>query len=809
MQTIDRIQRQPKTRANQGMAALYWVSLASRPLSVTEISHALAVRTDSAKNPFAINRICSRNTLLACCMGLVIIDEETSTVRLVHYSLQEFLQNDNEPEVSLFHIHTGHGLIARTCLTYLRFCQSMTLEMAVSCECQKRYGGKKIRWEVSCTCQSEFPLFKYASSEWGNHVREGYDTSIRSLAVEWLTAKETASCPCAMIYMSLAREKYRSGFYPINWCRYGSGIGMGAGQQPHHSLLALHCIAYFGEQHILEEMVTTVGQLELNVKDQHGWTPLTWAAVRGYDLCVKQLLKYKETEVDTVDALGLTPLMHAAWHGNTKVVKQLLAPNSSQRVNLNAYGRNGRTAISYAAGRGHCAVIGILLREAEVDPNSRCISSKTPLMYATQEGMTNAAKALLSDHRVNPTLEERYGDTPLHLAVKARAVGVLKLLLRDPRVDPNHEIRDGHTPLALAARYGHTEAVKLLLGNPRVNPNHENSVGYTPLAIAARYRHAEAVKLLLGNPRVDPNHENRDGYTPLAFAARCGHADVVGLLLGNPRVDPNHESRDSYTPLALSAKSGHAEAVKLLLGDPRVDPNHEDREGYTLLALSAKYGHTQAIKVLLGDLRVNPNHNCRDGYTPLALAAKCGNAKAVKVLLGDPRVDPNPIHRTGDTPLLISIKEYLCGGHYSRYSIDALLTHPQVDRNVTDSGGRTALSYLVAGEFWLYSLWPSSPAPQGVDIEVVKSLLEGSGGADPNIRDNEGKTALDWALSVNLRNSDKCRELLQKYMSPPPQAGDVVNNINKRKTPSPGDSAPAKYPKGWSENIQLWGSCSG
>jgi len=113
MQTIDRIQRQPKTRANQGMATLYWVSLASRPLSVTEISHALAVRTDPAKNPFDISRVCSNNTLLACCMGLVNIDEETSTLRLVHYSLQEFLRNDNDPEGSLFNIHMGHGLIAK------------------------------------------------------------------------------------------------------------------------------------------------------------------------------------------------------------------------------------------------------------------------------------------------------------------------------------------------------------------------------------------------------------------------------------------------------------------------------------------------------------------------------------------------------------------------------------------------------------------------------------------------------------------------------------------------------------------------
>jgi len=542
------------------MATLYWVSLASRPLSVTEISHALAVRTDSAKKPFDISRICSNNTLLACCMGLVIIDEETSTVRLVHYSLQEFLQNDNDLEVSPFHIHTGHGLIARTCLTYLRFCQTMTLEMAASCLCHRIYEGTTIRWEVACMCQSEFPLFDYASSEWGNHVREGYDTSIGSLAVEWLTAKETASCPCAIMYMSWVRDNYHSRSCPIGWYDYDPCIY----KSTPDSLLVLHCIAYFGEHHIWEEVAAAVDPLELNAKDRYGWTPLTWAAARGHELFVKQLLKYKKIEVDVMDRSEFTPLMHAAWHGNAKVVKQLLALDNSRKVNLNAYDTDRRTAISHAAGRGHCTVIEILLSEAEVDPNYTCILWKTPLMYAIQKGMTNTAKALLSDRRVSLTLQDENGDTVLHLAVKTRAVEVFKLLLQDLRVDPSHKGMDDYTPLALAAKCGYAEVVKLLLGDSRVDPNHEDKDGYTPLALAAESGHEEAVKVLLRDPRVDPNHKTRNGYTSLTLAAKYGYTSIVEALLGDPRVDPNHESMDSYTPLALAEESGHAEVVKLL-----------------------------------------------------------------------------------------------------------------------------------------------------------------------------------------------------------------------------------------------------
>jgi len=54
--------------------------------------------------------------------GTLIIDETSKcTLRLVHYSLRKVLQNDNNLEVSLFCTHTGHGLIAKTYLIYLRF----------------------------------------------------------------------------------------------------------------------------------------------------------------------------------------------------------------------------------------------------------------------------------------------------------------------------------------------------------------------------------------------------------------------------------------------------------------------------------------------------------------------------------------------------------------------------------------------------------------------------------------------------------------------------------------------------------------
>jgi hypothetical protein len=60
-------------------------------------------------------------SLIDCCYGLVVIDKETSTIRLVHKSLQDFLKKQHEANL-LF--ETGHREMAHICLKYLNFSDS-------------------------------------------------------------------------------------------------------------------------------------------------------------------------------------------------------------------------------------------------------------------------------------------------------------------------------------------------------------------------------------------------------------------------------------------------------------------------------------------------------------------------------------------------------------------------------------------------------------------------------------------------------------------------------------------------------------
>ena len=111
--TIRRIKAQKGDRARLGMAALVWISHSERPLKVDEIRHALAVEIGSTD--INTNNVPSIRTVLVCCQGLAAVDKGSSTIRLIHFTLNEYLSR----RADLF--DGAHSKIAESCLTYLNF----------------------------------------------------------------------------------------------------------------------------------------------------------------------------------------------------------------------------------------------------------------------------------------------------------------------------------------------------------------------------------------------------------------------------------------------------------------------------------------------------------------------------------------------------------------------------------------------------------------------------------------------------------------------------------------------------------------
>ena len=158
--TIARIKAQDGDKSRLGMAALMWISHAERPLQADELCHALGVELGSSD--FNSGNVPSMSTLVSCCQGLIAVDKEASTVRLIHFTLQEYLSA--HPDI----FSRPHSTMAEICLTYLNSQQVKALSTGPSPDAQNT------------------PFLEYCSVYWGVHAKRELSDSAKSLSLELL-----------------------------------------------------------------------------------------------------------------------------------------------------------------------------------------------------------------------------------------------------------------------------------------------------------------------------------------------------------------------------------------------------------------------------------------------------------------------------------------------------------------------------------------------------------------------------------------------------------------------------------------------
>lgn len=112
--TLIRMHNQSASRRKVAMRTLMWVSRARRPLSTKELCQALATEIGESQ-PDEDNLLHAKH-IVESCFGLIVIEEQSSTVRLVHYTLQDYLQSRYQGQSADDEIE-----IAKICLTYLCF----------------------------------------------------------------------------------------------------------------------------------------------------------------------------------------------------------------------------------------------------------------------------------------------------------------------------------------------------------------------------------------------------------------------------------------------------------------------------------------------------------------------------------------------------------------------------------------------------------------------------------------------------------------------------------------------------------------
>ena len=399
--TLDRVKGQGGEKARLGMATLMWISYAERPLKPDELCQALAVEIGSPN--LNNDNVPSIGILLTCCQRLVVINKEASNVRLIHFSLQEYLRA--HPQL----FGTAHSSIAETCLSYLNSQQAKALSTTSSPDLQST------------------PFLEYSSLYWGTHSKRDLSDRAKQLALKLFNDYDNH------ISVKILLEA---------WVRYCYGIDFEA-----LSLFSgLHCASMFGIDKIVAGLVEVEG-CDINQLDCAGNTPLVWAAWNGHERVVKILLGREDVNPEKSNTFRQSPLCFAAENGHEGVVKILLGRsdvNSERRTLM------GETPLFLAAGNGHQGVVKILLGRDDVNPDTPCFMGRTPLCHAADRGHRGVVEILLERDDVNPNKPDDKGRTPLSRAVQEGHAGVVALLQpltsTNPSAAPVQEVTIPITP---------------------------------------------------------------------------------------------------------------------------------------------------------------------------------------------------------------------------------------------------------------------------------------------------------------------------------------------------------------------------
>ena len=420
--TLERIRAQGGKKTKLAIATLTWICHSERPLQVDELCHALAVEIGATDlDP---DNAPSIVTLLGCCQGLITVDKEASTVRLIHFTVREYLCS--HPDL----FSKPHSAIAEACLTYLNSQQVKSLSSHPLPDHQS------------------MPFLGYSSRYWGTHANKELSDHARTLALELLDQYEDH-----VSAVSLLKQ------VP------GTQNAVGIGSSPRFS--GLHCASFFG----IDELVAALMKAKccgINQQDCIDRTPLLWAAMNGYEGVVRLLLGRKDVDPDRSDNIDSTPLSWAANNGHEGVIKLLL---EREDVDPDRPDKYGGTPLGCAAVGGHEGIVKLLLGRKDIDPDRPDNQDSTPLSWAANNGHEGVVKLLLEREDVDPNRRDENDRTPLRCAAVEGHEGIVKLLLGRKDVDPNRRDKNDRTPLGCAAVEGHEGIVKLLLGRKDVDPN--------------------------------------------------------------------------------------------------------------------------------------------------------------------------------------------------------------------------------------------------------------------------------------------------------------------------------------------------
>ena len=239
----------------------------------------------------------SIKTILSVCIGLIVVDHQNNTVRLVHLTAQEFFLQDDSRAL----LKRTQEEMSRACLTYLSY-KTLRSGRALSALPDR---------------VQDLPFLKYAAQYWGEHARQT-ESEVQSELIRFLNHPALIESALEVLNKYIRTNTSSSdsvfGTVPV-------------------SLTTVHLAAYWDLQETARLILANdEGKDLIPVADSDSWTPFHWAASNGH-VGMVELLIDSGADTEILDDMSWTPLFWAVYKDHVHVSKLLLerGANASRR----------------------------------------------------------------------------------------------------------------------------------------------------------------------------------------------------------------------------------------------------------------------------------------------------------------------------------------------------------------------------------------------------------------------------------------------------------------------------------------------
>ncbi|CAI7663758.1 unnamed protein product [Penicillium crustosum] len=556
----------------QSFLLFQWVSLAERPLTVTEMRYALAAQNAELIFPqktwekidgFVESNGRMKRRIQVLSGGLVEVISTVDydkivheTVQVVHQSVNDFLRAkglgllchnigtstfpmDDEKILS-----QCQATLYRTCLVYL-----------ATVHIPRKISDKQ-------DFIQNHPLLDYATNNLFIHAEKAANSRVDVLQNEQDILQRVIG-PWVQIYQIQDHSVKRC---------------------PQEGTTILHMAAAANLLDIIESVVSNGG--DIMTKDIIGNTAFHLAARQGHITAGKILLG-KGADHNAKNQSGITPLTEAASCGHVRFVEWLLHEGANVETSARSEG-----ALQAASLEGHERVVAILLG-AGANVNAQAGEYGNALQAAASRGSTEIVQLLLEAHADVNAQGGIYGNA-LQAAALIGSTEIVQLLL-EAHADINAQGGKYGNALQAAASRGSTEIVQLLL-EAHADINAQGGKYGNALQAAIYHGRTGTIQILL-EAHADVNAEGRIYGNALQAAALRGSTEIVQLLL-EAHADINAQGGKYGNALQAAALRGSTEIVQLLL-EAHADVNAQGGEFGSPLLAAVQQGHTDRAQLLL------------------------------------------------------------------------------------------------------------------------------------------------------------------------------------------------------------------